>query len=298
MTDPGEESQVQEDLKAERWELLDHVTALTDKLMIALAFVWLGLMILDFTRGLGPVLQGLSTAIWVQFGLDFAIKFAIAPRKVAYLRRNWLTALALLLPAFRALRAFRAFRLLRAARAARSVGLLRLVTSLNRGMRALGHALGRRGVGFVVALTIVVTFSGAAGMFLFESPVSLRQEGLEDAARGGAGLRSYGEALWWTAMIMTTMGSETWPKTIEGRILCLLLSVYAFAIFGYITATIASLFIGQGPATGTAEGASPSELAALRREIEALRRQVESLNGSPAGPEAGAPPVEDGSSRF
>ncbi|MEJ7639392.1 MAG: ion transporter, partial [Singulisphaera sp.] len=133
------------DLKAERWELLDHVTALTDKLMIALAFVWLGLLILDFTQGLGPALQAVSTAIWALFGLDFVVKFAIAPQKAAYLRRNWLTAVSLLLPAFRALRAFRAFRLLRAARAVRSVGLLRLVTSLNRGMRALGHAVGRRG---------------------------------------------------------------------------------------------------------------------------------------------------------
>lgn len=33
-------------------------------------------------------------------------------------------------------------------------------------------------------------------------------------------------------MLLTTMGSEYWPQTAEGRILCLLLSVYAFAVFG------------------------------------------------------------------
>ena len=50
------------------------------------------------------------------------------------------------------------------------------------------------------------------------------------------GLRSYWDAVWWTAMIMTTIGSDYWPKTTEGRLLALLLSVYAFSIFGYITA--------------------------------------------------------------
>ncbi len=39
-------------------------------------------------------------------------------------------------------------------------------------------------------------------------------------------------------MIMTTMGS--WPQTPEGRVLCLLLAVYAFAVFGYVTAMLAA----------------------------------------------------------
>ncbi|HEX8203740.1 MAG TPA: potassium channel family protein, partial [Isosphaeraceae bacterium] len=247
-----QEPQNRRDLQGERWELLDHVTALTDKLMTALAFVWLGLLVLDFTRGLSPAMQAVSTGIWVVFGLDFAVKLAIAPRKGQFLRRNWLTVVALLLPAFRVLRVLRAFRFLRAARAARSVGLLRLVTSLNRGMRALGRAMGRRGFGYVAALSVVVLFAGAAGMYQFENPAALRQEGLDEVLREGAGLRGYSEAVWWTAMILTTMGSDYWPKTLEGRVLCWALSLYAFAIFGYITATIASLFVTLGPSPAAA----------------------------------------------
>ncbi len=41
------------------------------------------------------------------------------------------------------------------------------------------------------------------------------------------------------------MGSDYWPRTPEGRILCLLLALYAFAVFGYVTATLASYFIGR-----------------------------------------------------
>ncbi len=94
--------------------------------------------------------------------------------------------------------------------------------------------MGRRGFGYVVALTIVVRLTGAAEMFTFENQFP-----------NGGGLNSYGTALWWTAMVMTTTGSEYWPKTPEGRLLCFLRALYAFTVFGYVTATLASFFINQ-----------------------------------------------------
>jgi voltage-gated potassium channel len=93
--------------------------------------------------------------------------------------------------------------------------------------------------------------------------------------KADASISSYGEAVWWTAMIMTTMGSEYWPRTVEGRTLGWLLAVYAFAIFGYITATIASYFVGQDRgAQVTLESIGAAEIAALRLEIAALRAQL------------------------
>ncbi len=62
----------------------------------------------------------------------------------------------------------------------------------------------------------------------------------EAAAEIEGGFTSYADALWWTAMLLTSMGSEFWPKSPEGRILCLLLAFYGFAVFGYITASFAS----------------------------------------------------------
>lgn len=107
--------------------------------------------------------------IWILFGLDFLIEFGIAPSKRHYLRRNWLTALSLMLLALRVLRLAQAVRVLRAARAIRSLNLIRLLTSLNRGMRAIGNTFTRRGIGYATALTILITFGGAAGMALFQS---------------------------------------------------------------------------------------------------------------------------------
>lgn len=195
--------------------------------MVALGALWLVLIIVELVRGPSPALGWATNAVWAIFIADFALKTALAPRKLAYVAKNWLTALSLLLPALRVFRLLRAMRLLRLSRTARGIRLVRLLASLNRGMGALNAALARRGFGYVVLLTTAVAFAGAAGMLAFERPR----------------LPDYPTALWWTAMLLTTMGTENWPRTAEGRVLCFLLALYAFAVFGYITATLASFFI-------------------------------------------------------
>ncbi|MBI5667821.1 MAG: ion transporter [Chloroflexi bacterium] len=277
------------ELHQERWELLEHINAITDKPLIALAFVWVLLLVLDFTVGLNPLLQFISYVIWALFALDFVIEFIIAPDKRRYLRRNWLTAVSLVLPAFRIVRIFRALRALQAVRAARTVSLLRVVTSVNRGMRATATTLGKRSIGYVVALTLLILFVGAAGMAAFESPAALREAGHTDAAAAGAGFQSYGEAVWWTAMILTTIGSAYWPLTIEGRILCWLLSIYALAVFGYITAAVASYFVGQDQQNRQANEQAAAPGADLRQEIAAMRQQIAALTAT-----LGDRPREDG----
>ena len=97
----------------------------------------------------------------------------------------------------------------------------------------------------------------------------------EAAPQGG--LSSYGAALWWTAMIMTTLGSDHWPQSPEGRVLALLLALYAFAVFGYVTATLATFFVGREAANAEAELASADAIESLRAEIAALRVEVQAL---------------------
>ncbi len=69
-------------------------------------------------------------------------------------------------------------------------------------------------------------------------------------------------------MIMTTIGSDYWPKTTEGRVLTFLLSVYAFAIFGYITAALASLLVGKD------KEISSNEITELRKEVQRLSSEI------------------------
>jgi voltage-gated potassium channel len=260
---------------AQRQKLLRQVAKLLDKPMTVLAFVWLGLLIFDLTRGLTGWLAALNNLIWGVFVVHFAVEFLLAPAKLRYLRDHWITAVALLLPALRVLRIFRAFRALRAARAVRGTGLVRILTSLNRGMSAARKAMRRHACGYVLVVTVLVNFAGAAGMFAFENPGALRESGYGDVAGAGGGIHSYGESVWWTSMTLTTMGADYFPKTPEGRLLGWLLAVYAFAVFGYITATIASYFVGNDQKAEPGAGLR-AELAALRAELAALTAQLQS----------------------
>ncbi|MGZ8144339.1 MAG: ion transporter [Methylosarcina sp.] len=257
-----------EALDRERYELLQRLEDWLETPMLILAFVWLALLVRELIWGESPLFEVLGTSIWILFILDFAVEFVLAPKKAAYLKSNWLTAISLLIPALRIFRIFRMFRLLRLARVGRGLRLFRVVSSLNRGMRALGASLQRRGFSYVVALTVLVIFSGAAGMYAFENGTP-------------GGLNSYGEALWWTAMVMTTMGSQYWPQTLEGRVLCVFLALYAFAVFGYVTATLATFFIGRDAENNEAELAGAKELAALREELSALREEIRALSRRP-----------------
>ena len=83
-------------------------------------------------------------------------------------------------------------------------------------MNALRRALERRGFGYVAGLTLLVTGLGAAGMLNFEP-----------ASEVHGGFTSYADALWWTAMLLTSIGSQFWPVTTEGRVLAVLLSLTA-----------------------------------------------------------------------
>lgn len=252
---------IEEALKKERYELLQRLKDSLEMPMLGLAFVWLALLVVELIWGESLLFEIIGTIIWVIFILDFAVEFILAPHKVTYLKHNWLTAISLLIPALRLFRVFRVFRLLRLARVGRSLRLLRVVSSLNRGMRALGASLSRRGFGYVIALTVLVTFTGAAGMYAFEN-----------GAPGG--IENYGEALWWTAMILTTMGSQYWPQTVEGRVLCVFLALYAFAVFGYVTATLATFFIGRDAENDEAEFVGAKQLTALKEEVMALRDEI------------------------
>lgn len=255
-------------LDRERSQLLQRLADWLEIPMLILAFAWLALLVAELIWGDSPLFGMIGTAIWVIFILDFVVEFVLAPHKMAYLRNDWLAAISLLIPALRIIRVFRVFRVFRffrLARAGRGLRLFRVISSLNRGMHAMGASLSRRGFGYVLALTALVAFAGAAGMYAFER-----------AAPGG--LTSYGEALWWTSMVMTTMGSQYWPQTVEGRVLCVFLALYAFAVFGYVTATLATFFVGRDAENDDAELAGTKQLAILRDEVTALREDIRALS--------------------
>lgn len=262
-------------LDQERSEILQQLDNWLEMPMLVLGIIWLGLFVVELVWGLNPLLEVLGSTIWITFIVDFGIKLLLAPRRIAYLQHHWLLVLSLFIPALRALRIFRVIQPLQSVHAVRGLQLLQVMTRTNKGMRMLAISIGRRGFGYVIGATAIVTLMGAAGMYAFE-----HESPLGSAVPSSHGITDYAAALWWTAMVMTTIGSDYFPKTAEGRVLCFLLSLYAVGVCGYVTATLATFFVSQDAESEATERVETTSIQALQAEIMELRSDIQALSRS------------------
>ena len=117
--------------------------------------------------------------------------------------------------------------------------------------------MGRRGFGYVVALASIVALAGSSGMYAFERGIN-------------PDIKSFGAALWY-AVIAITVSTDYWPYSPEGRILAFLLGLFSLAVTGYVTAALASYFIGR-------DVESDEETAILNKKaIDDLRAEIQAL---------------------
>lgn len=255
-----------ENVVRQRWRLLVQVENFLEIPMIVFGFIWLALLVVELTKGLSPLLQNAVKLIWLLFIADFLIKLAVAPQKRRFLVRNWLTMIALVVPAFRVARIGRALRVLRISRAAGSLRLVRILGSMNRGLRTLRRTMRRRSFGYVVIATVMVAVVGALAM-----------RALEGVDSGQFG--RFATSLWWTLMVLITLPTGTWPETPEGRILSFLLALYGFAMFGYVTAVLASWFVGQDDEEDRRNREILRTVRALEKELVSLRAEMKTIRG-------------------
>lgn len=110
--------------------------------MFVLALVWLYLFIIELVSGLSPFQETLIYIIWGLFILEFILKIALTPRKTSFVKRNWITVIALLVPALRILRILNALRILQSVRVINSTRVIRAITSGKRFFSALKEAQG------------------------------------------------------------------------------------------------------------------------------------------------------------
>jgi voltage-gated potassium channel len=248
------------ELDNHRENLLEQIERIMRGPMIVLGFIWIVLIVIQFLQGLSSPLKILTTAIWIVFILDFLLRFFIAPKKKKFLQKNWLTSLALIIPA---LRIFQFVGILRILSATGGLSVVQVVGTLSRGMNALGETLGRRGFKYISLLTLIVVLLGAAAIYGFEENIP--------AANG---IHDYGTAIYWTIMMITTIGSEYWPKTPGGKILTVVLSLYAVAILGYIAALLATFFIDREAEDARSPVPNERSIQKVLTEIAALREEI------------------------
>ncbi|MCA1570297.1 MAG: potassium channel family protein [Chloroflexi bacterium] len=215
-----------------RWRLITRVQHMLEGPGTFLAVVFAVALAAELVlsaqgRSVPEPLTWLLFGIWGFFVLQFILGIAVSPDRVRYLRRNWLTALSLVVPFLRA------FRVLRVVRVLRATNALRVLAGFNRAARTLDAALAWTRAGYAVALTATAVVLGSAALLMFEvdAPDST--------------ITSYGEALWWAAATITTVGATSEPVTLGGRIVALALMLAGLVLLGYVAGVLGAILFGK-----------------------------------------------------
>ena len=213
----------------------------------------------DLPSGWRLVCEAAATGIWLLFWLDFAVRLVMTDDRPRFLRRNLFDIAVLLLPMIRPLRAVR---------------LITAVLMISR--RTETWARGRLAV-YVGATTALLVFVAALAVL--------------DAERASpdANIASFGDALWWSAATITTVGyGDHFPVTVAGRFVALSLMIGGIGLIGFVTGSLATWIVERVSEPNKPAQATALDIAALRAEIAALRA---ALDAGPAGANpAGANP--------
>ena len=242
-----------EELREKLNRYLDLPLALASVVVVLLVIIQLTGEVRKPWRGRMEVL---SWGLWSLFFLEFVAKFTLAPAKRSYLRKHWLDVLIVLLPFLKFLR------LARVLRATRALPIFRLLVFGGRGSESTLELLRRRRFGQLGIISAMVVLIGASVGYLLE------------AGAAGSQIENFGDALWWSATTITTVGSEVYPVTVGGRILAFLLMIYAIGVFSYFIGAIASVLVDfdarKKPQKKEEDGVrlTERELAALRSILE------------------------------
>ena len=255
----GDDTGLRDDLNG-REELREKLDRYLDLPLAIASLVVVLLVVIQLTGEVAEPwsgrLEALSWGLWGMFFLEFVVKFALAPVKRRYLREHWLDVLVVLLPFLKFLR------LARVLRATRALPIFRLLVFGGRGSGSALTLLRRRRLGQLGIVSIMVILLGASVGYLIEADAP--DTTIED----------FGDALWWSAALVTTVGSELYPVTAGGRILAFVLMIYAIGVFSYFIGAIASVLVDfdsrQKAKPGPEDGVRLTE-----RELSALRSILE-----------------------
>ena len=197
--------------------------------------------------------------IWAIFVAEFAFILTVAPRKAAALKAHWLDVTIIVVTAPLFGRFLASLRLVRLARLLRLLRLTAIVTRVVQRERVVSSGATFR---LVALLTLViVVLSGSV-------------EALVDSGD----FPSTWDGIWWAVVTVTTVGyGDLYPKSVEGRIIAMVVMLFGIGFLSVLTATVASYFVksDRGSETETILAALSrveGELAELRQQVGGLAR--------------------------
>jgi voltage-gated potassium channel len=199
----------------QRWEKRAEVPLLLLALAFLVAYAW---PILDprLDPDLRTMLEVASWTVWAAFVIDFVARLYLAQERRAYAVSHWYDVALIVLPMLRPLR------------------LLRLL--------AFARVLNRSAAGSLVGKVSAYVF-GTAVMALGLGALAVL-DAEQDAS--GANITTFGDALWWAATTVTTVGyGDFFPVTTTGRLVAVALMLVGIACIGAITAGVAAWLVAQ-----------------------------------------------------
>ena len=134
----------------------------------------------------------------------------------------------------------------------------RLVGVLSKSGQLGQRLLVRHKLHYVILITGVAVVGAAALVLVVEGD-------------GGGSIDSFGDALWWAVTTVTTVGyGDAVPVTPAGRGIAAALMVAGIALFGVLTANIATFFIEEEQAADP----MAEQLAEVLRRLDRMEKQL------------------------
>jgi voltage-gated potassium channel len=234
----------------ERWRELTHWPMLLASLFFIVAYSW---QVIADLQGIAELIaRTLILVTWTVFLVDYLVRLWLAERRGWWFRHHVFDLFVVLLPALKVLR------------------LLQSVTFVGKRSSA-GTALRSRIGVYGAGAAIVLVWLGALGVL--------------DAERGapGANIETFGEAVWWAFVTITTVGyGDYYPVTLGGRFVAVAMMAVGVGLVGVVTATFSS-WVLEKAAARTGDDGQP----ATRQQVRDVSRQLTEissrLGGSPPG---------------
>jgi voltage-gated potassium channel len=206
-----------------RHDLVDRIESVTRFPLSVLGAAWLAIAIVVLTSHVkgsaSTALVATIFVLWLVVLVEYLVRLVITPDSINYLKRRWAEPATVVLPV---LQAWHIIGIERVSLLLRE-GELRLETILKH------HSLYRLLI--AVAATLI---TGAWLVLLFEENTK------------GSNIHSYGDALWWAIVTVTTVGyGDRYPVTPGGRIVAAVLMLVGIGLIGVLTATVASVFVKE-----------------------------------------------------
>ena len=228
-----------------REAMLDRIERLTELPLLLLSFIMipllLGPMLWDLSETEDLVFSTLDVFIWAVFAADLAVKLAIAPDRLRFVKRNWLEVLVVAVPFIRPLRLVRLFVF---------------------GTRAFVRSRRLVNVDFLLVYAI--------GMVIIAATIVTAAEADKDT------IDSFPDALWWSMVTVTTVGyGDMTPVSPTGRAIAVFLMIGGIGLFGGLTANLASAIVKTEDTSEAKVDLLLREVRTLRSQVGGLETTAE-----------------------